>query len=199
MNRSICVLGLAMLAISTGLLQADPVDPVYSMGDPTTGTPVTSSNFAFGADAGGGGVFAFVNNSGILWNSLSISVTEPSNIAITVVPGLFFNTNQYSSTSLAGGYSLFTIGLFNTGTGEGGITNGEYFTINLNDLIGNTQNTDTNGSGGWGPFASFSAAANAVPGAPGSSATPEPASIFLFASGLAFAFYARRRFLARAV
>ena len=191
MNRFVSVLGLTVIALGTTLLRADPIDPVYSMGDPTTGTPVTSSNFVFGSDAAGGGVFAFVNNSGVLWNSLTIQVTEPSNIAITILPGLFFNTNQFSSTPLAGGYSIFTIGLFNTGAGSGGITNGEYFTINLNDLIGNSQNTDANGAGGWGPNATFSAAANSVPGAPGTA--PEPGSALLCAVGAGAVLYGSRR------
>jgi len=194
MNRSVYVLGLAVLAMGTSLVRADPVDPVYSMGDPAAGLPVTSQSFAFGSDAAGGGVFAFVNNSGILWQNLSISVTEPNNIAITVLPGLFFNTNQYSSTDMGGGFSRFTIGLFNTGIGSGGIANGMYFTIDLNDLIGNDQPVDPNGLGGWGPNANFSASANSVPGAPGTAAaTPEPASMLLLATGLGLIWCGVRR------
>jgi hypothetical protein len=185
------MLGLAVLAIGTTLLRADPVDPVYSMGDPTTGTPVDNSNFTFGADALGGGVLAFVNDSNILWNSLSITVTEPSNIEITVLPGLFFNTEQFSSTATSGGNSVFTIGLFNTGAGSGGIANGQYFTINLNDLIGNTQNTDPNGAGGWGNDAQFSGTANYLPDP--TSSTPEPASALLLAAGLGCSLFIRQR------
>ncbi len=193
MNRSAYVLGLAALAMSTSLLRADPVDPVYSMGDPTTGTPVTSNNFSFGADIQGGGVFAFVNNSGDLWNDLSISVTEPNATAITVLPGLFFNSYQFSSTPARTGFSTFTIGLFNTGRGSGGIAEGAYFTINLNDLIGKTQNTNPSGAGGWGPGADFTAKANAVPGDP-NNITPEPASMLLFATGLVFVWCGSQRF-----
>ncbi len=124
MNRSAYLLGLAVLAMGASLLRADGVDPVFSMGDPTAGTPVTSSSFVFGADALGGGVLAFVNDSGIFFQNLEITVTEPSNSAITLPHGLFFNTTQLSSTSLGNGLSSFTIGLFNSGPSSEGADSG---------------------------------------------------------------------------
>jgi hypothetical protein len=186
-NRSLCVLGLAILTIGTPLARSSAV---YSMGDPGTGTPVTS-NFIFGSDPAGGGVLSFNNVSGVLWNSLEISVTEPIATQITILPGLFFNSNQFSSTPDPGGVtSRFTIGLFNTGTGSGGIPDGQFFTINLNNLIGNQQNTDPNGAGGWGPETQFSAAANSV----NVSGSPEPASTLLVITGLGLVGWGSRRF-----
>ncbi len=201
MNRSAYALGLAILAMGASLVRADPVDPVFSMGDPATvpcstsgGTPtcVSSSSFVFGADALGGGVLSFVNDSGILFQNLEITVTEPSNSAITLPHGLFFNTTQYSSTSLGNGFSSFTIGLFNSGpNSEGGIPDGQYFTINLNNFVNNTQPPNPNGAGGWGPGTDFSATANTVPGAPGTA--PEPASILLIAGGLGLVWFGTRQ------
>lgn len=193
MNRSAYALAIAVLAMGASLVRADPVDPVFSMGDPSAGTPVTSSSFVFGADALGGGVLSFVNNSGILFQNLEITVTEPSDSAITLPHGLFFNTTQLSSTSAGNGLSVFTIGLFNSGPdSEGGIPDGQFFTINLNDFVNNTQPPDPNGAGGWGPGADFSATANALPGAPGTA--PEPASILLLSGGLGLFWFGARRF-----
>jgi hypothetical protein len=192
MNRSAYVLGLAVLAIATTVLHADPVDPVFSMGDPTAGTPVSTSSFAFGADAAGGGILAFVNQSGILWNDLTIKVTEPNNTAITILPGLFFNTFQFSSSDQGDGTSVYTIGLFNTGAGSGGIGNGAFFTINLNDLLGNQQNPDPAGAGGWGAGADFTAIANVLPGDPNNN-SPEPASMLLVVAGLGLVGWGSRR------
>lgn len=193
MNRSTYVLGVAVLALGASLVRADPVDPVFSMGDPSTGTPVTSTSFVFGADALGGGVLSFVNDSGVLFQNLQITVTEASDARIALPNGLFFNTIQLSSTPLGNGLSTFTIGLFNSGrTSEGGIPNGQFFTINLNDFVNNTQPSDPAGAGGWGPDKDFSATANVVPGAPGTA--PEPGSILLIASGLGLVWFGARQF-----
>ena len=193
MNRSVYVLGLALVAFSTSVLQADPVDPVFSMGDPAGGTQETSTTFKFNADGRGGGVFSFVNDSTVLWQNLQITVTEPSSSIITIISGPFFNAQQYSSLpSPMPGFSIFTIGLSNAGpTTEGGIPNGTPFTINLNDLVNNQQPPDPNGIGGWGDGTVFSAAANVVPGAQGT--VPEPGSLFLLVSGLGLVFFGTRR------
>jgi hypothetical protein len=189
MNRSVYVLGLAILTMGTPLARSSAV---YSMGDPGTGTPVTSSFFFF-SDAAGGGVLSFMNESGLLWQNVLITVTELDNTAITILPGPFFNTNEFSSKSNNDGTSVYSIGLFNTGQGLGGIANNEFFTINLNDLNGNTQNSDPNGAGGWGANIKFGADANAVPGAPGTPIVPEPASTFLVITGLGLTGWGSRR------
>lgn len=191
MTRPLCVLGLIVLAIGTTPASA----AVYSMGDPGVGTPVFSNNFFFGADALGGGVLSFMNESGNQWNTLNISVTEPSATAITLLPNPFFNASQFSSQSLGDGNSRFTIGLFNTGEGGSGISNDEFFTINLNDLIGNSQNTDPVGAGGWGPGAEFSATANTAPGTPSpADVSPEPGSMLLVATGLGLVGWGSQRY-----
>lgn len=192
MNRSSYVLGLAVLAIGTTLCCADPVDPVFSMDDPAPNTPVTSNTFVFAANSLGGGVLSFINQSGTLWNDLVITVTEPDNTVISVLPGLFFNSTVYSSKDLGNGFTTYGIGLYNTGAGSGGIGINTSFSINLNDLVKNVQNPDPGGAGGWGAGASFAASANTLPGDPFN--TPEPASMLLLALGSALVWGGSRRF-----
>jgi hypothetical protein len=154
-------------------MQADPIDPVFSTGDPDTGTPV-GLNFSFGANENGGGVIPFTNASGVVWTRLDVFVTLPANDTITCLPAPFFTSCQFTATPAGGGNSRFDIGLANPST-LGGIAPNVFFTINLNDLVNGQQNPDPNGAGGWGPGNDFTATANGV---------PEPASWILLASGL---------------
>lgn len=182
-SRRILTFMTFLIAGLGAVAHATPIDPVFSMGDPGTGTPV-GIVFTFGSNANGGGVLPFNNASGIHWNSLDVFVDLPANSSITCLPGPFFNSCQFSQTSLPGGNARFDIGVADL-SGEGGIAPGEFFTINLNDLIRGQQNPDPNGPGGWGPDSDFTAVAN--------NSAPEPASWLLFASGLAFIGATRRR------
>ena len=166
--------------IAGAALQAEPIDPVFQMGDPSSGTPLTSNFFTFGTNQAGGGILAFVNESGELWTSLNFLVTLPINSAITCIPGPFFSSCQFSIVNAlpAAGTALFSLGVSNP-TSLGGIANHEFFTINLNDFVNGQPNLDPNGSGGWGADNEFTAVANA--------SVPEPATAALFLLGILLA------------
>ncbi|HEY6990411.1 MAG TPA: PEP-CTERM sorting domain-containing protein [Bryobacteraceae bacterium] len=173
-------------------LQAAPIDPVFQMGDPSSGTPLTSNFFTFGTNQAGGGILAFVNESGELWTSLNFQVTLPINSAITCIPAPFFSSCQFSIVTVlpGAGTALFSLGVSNP-TSLGGIANHEFFTINLNDLVNGQPNLDPNGSGGWGANNEFTAVANA--------SIPEPATDALFLLGMLLAgMISRRRLRAAA-
>jgi hypothetical protein len=167
-------------------LQAAPIDPVFDMGDPPSGTPLVSNFFNFGSDAAGGGVLAFVNETGSLWTSLNFFVTLPANSAITCLPAPFFSSCQFSIVNtLPGGLAVFDLGVSNP-TSLGGIASGEFFTINLNDFVNGQANPDPNGAGGWGNDNEFSAVANLA-------SMPEPPAAALFLLGILLAGTAARR------
>lgn len=174
--------------ITVAALQAEPIDPVFQMGDPSAGTPITSDFFSFGTNQAGGGILAFVNESGELWTSLNFLVTLPINSAITCIPAPFFSSCQFSIVNVLPGATdaLFDLGVSNP-TSLGGIANHEFFTINLNDLVNGQPNLDPNGSGGWGPDNEFAATANA------STSVPEPATNALFLLGVLLAGVASRK------
>jgi hypothetical protein len=170
-------------------LQAAPVDPVFEMGDPSSGTPLVSNFFTFGTDEAGGGVLAFVNDSGVLWTSLNFFVTLPANSPITCLPGPFFSSCQFSIVNtLPGGLAVFDLGVSNP-TSLGGIASGEFFTINLNDFVNGQPNPDPNGAGGWGSDNDFSAVANLA-------SMPEPSTVALFLLGILLVGVAARRWAA---
>jgi|KBSMisStaDraftv2_1062788.scaffolds.fasta_scaffold784124_2 hypothetical protein len=174
---------IVISALLTGAaLRAEPIDPVFQMGDPDAGTPITSNLFTFGTNQAGGGILAFVNESGELWTNLNFLVTLPINSAITCIPSPFFSSCQFSIVDvLPGGSSaLFSLGVSNP-TSLGGIANHEFFTINLNDFVNGQPNLDPNGSGGWGIDNEFAAVANA------STSVPEPATDALFLFGILLA------------
>lgn len=171
-------------------LQAEPIDPVFEMGDPSVGTPITSNFFSFGTNEAGGGILAFVNESGQLWTSLNFLVNLPINSAITCIPAPFFSSCQFSIVNVlpGGATALFGLGVSNP-TSLGGIANHEFFTINLNDFVNGQPNLDPDGSGGWGADNEFAAVANA------SASVPEPATHALFLLGILLAGVAARRCL----
>jgi hypothetical protein len=172
------------IVIAATVAQASPMDPVFEMGDPPSGTPVYTDYFSFSSDPLGGGVLSFVNASGGLWTKLNFLVTLPSDSTITCLPGPFFSSCQFSVVQqLPGGNAEFDIGVGNP-TGRGGIASGQFFTINLNDFINGQTNPDPNGAGGWGPHNSFQAIANDA---------PEPASWLLLLAGVTLIGFLPRR------
>jgi hypothetical protein len=179
---------IALLCTSTVLVKADPIDPVFTMSDPDAGTPVFSTSFSFSSNGNGGGVLSFINESQLDWKGLAVQVTQATGTVISCSGGPFFSDCLISSIPETGGISLFTLN-FALRTKGGGLLNNEPFTINLNDLVGNTQPTDPNGSGGWGPNTSFAAQVT-----DSTDPSPEPATFFLLGLALVLAF-AIRRFL----
>jgi len=170
-------LSLAVLVMSAALaVRADPIDPIFSVDDPTQGTPITSTTFTFGADNSGGGIFNFVNESGVTWSKLDFTVTLPSDSTFACGSGPFFTFCEVAPTVMAGGTTLYDISLVGTSSTRGGVGNGVFFTINLNDFVSSgTQSSDPNGSGGWLPGNTFNGTANDF--------APEPASWFLLLIG----------------
>ena len=167
------------LALSAALasVRADPIDPVFSVDDPTDGTPITTTNFTFVDNNNGGGIFTFVNESNVTWTKLDFAVTLPSNSTFACGSGPFFTFCQIAPTLQAGGTTLYDISLTGPSVARGGLGNGVSFTINLNDFIASgLQNPDPNGSGGWLPNNSFNGTANDF--------SPEPASWLLLLTGL---------------
>lgn len=143
------------------------------------GTPVilTTDSFTFGADALGGGVLLFQNESGQSWRELDITATLPDFTTITCGPGPFI-TCTIAESPVSGGF-LYNI-LFGPAAG-GGITQGQTFSVNLNDT-----GEDPNGTGSWGTGTDFDAKASNV--------TPEPSAVTLILlGGLLFAGFCYRR------
>ncbi len=144
-------------------------NPHILIKDPSgAATPVTSDVFAFGADNLGGGVFFFQNESGQTWGDLSVAATLPELTTITCGPGPFV-TCTISETPTSGGF-LYDI-MFGPSRGAG-ISNGQIFSVNLND-----SSTDPNGSGSWGAGTDFDARANV-------NMTPEPSALLLMLAGM---------------
>ncbi len=172
--RSLLIAGLAMTAAL--VVQADPIDPVFSVEDPTGGTPITTTTFTFSDNQSGGGIFNFVNESLQNWTKLDFSVDLPSNSTFACGPGPFFSFCQIAPTLQAGGTTLYDISLTGPTPATGGLGNGVPFTINLNDFISpGTQNPDPNGSGGWLPDNTFNGRANDF--------SPEPSTWLLLVAG----------------
>lgn len=170
---------ITLLSTATVLVKADPIDPVLVMSDPDTGTPVLGTSFTFSSNGSGGGFLSFVNQSQLDWKGLAINVLQPVGTPIVCSGGPFFSNCLISSIPQGGNLSLFTLNL-TLQTKEGGILNNEFFTVNLNDFVGDTEPVDPNGNGGWGPNVSFSAQVT-----DSTSSTPEPGTWFLLALGLA--------------
>lgn len=167
---------LAVYVLGAMAAQAGSVDPQGVFDNYVKGTPVTpETDFVFGSDASGGGVFSFQNVSGNTWSGMDFFVSEPAGISITCGGGPFYSTCQTSSTPTPGNpqYEIKFTGPIN-----GGIANLGVFSFNLNDLLPTGgQNLNPNGAGGWGNDADFTV----VP----TFATPEPAPFLLVALPLA--------------
>lgn len=187
------IIALMTFSMAGIMAQADPIDPVMSMDDPTAGTPVTLG-FGFSSNVNGGGFLSFNNASGVLWTVFDVFVTLPVNSVITCSGGGFFDSCTYTSKSEGASLSQYDIHFSNVALADysgviepqqgTGVIPGAFFTVNLNDFVNSVQPTDPNGSGGWGPNNSFSAVANNA---------PEPASWALLVAGGALVFGLRRR------
>ncbi|MBV8811778.1 MAG: PEP-CTERM sorting domain-containing protein [Acidobacteriaceae bacterium] len=154
-------------------------------GDPPNITVITNTSFTFGANSSGGGDFSFQNETGQNWTKLDIFVTLPTFQSITC-GSVAFVTCTVTTTTPAGA-SPASYDLVFGPDPNGGILNGELFSINLNNNA--VINLDPNGVGDWGPGRDFDAKANFF--------TPEPGSWMLIALGLTalggFCIYRRRR------
>lgn len=147
----------------------DPPNPIVIIGD----------SFSFGADGFGGGDFSFQNQSGHNWFELTVTATLPFLTPITCGPGPFaFCTVSDQQTQDGFLYNI----VFGPAP-NAGITNGELFSINLND-----EGTEPNGVGSWPAGQDFAAVANVAH-------APEPSAYVLtglgFGALLLFAFYRR--------
>ena len=168
---------LASVLLAVAPLTLHATNPTIRVnGDPPNATPVTGTGFGFGADQNGGGIFSFMNDSGVNWRSLDITVTLNRLTGITCTSDAF---GVCVVTHTQNG-SNFTYSMAFGGNGAVGIVNGEVFSIGLNDVPG----TD---KGEWGSGTDFRAVANG----------PEPAALTLTFAGAAFLggllFYRRRR------
>ena len=168
----------ALLFTSAVLVKADPIDPVFHMDDPGTGLPITSLGFSFSSNESGGGFFQFMNESEADWFGLAVQVTQPTGSIISCSGGPFFSDCLISSIDQGNGQSLFTLNL-SSRLKQTGILNGQYFTVNLNDLINGVQPIDPSGTGGWGPNTNFNAQVSDYL----QSTTPEPVTWALLLAG----------------
>ncbi len=175
------LLTLLMAAAPIALWADNP--HILIKGDPTDPTIVPGTSFGFGADGSGGGDFSFQNESGQNWLQLTVTaLLSSSSVAITCGPGPF-DTCTISNHAATGGF-LYDI-VFGP-VASGGITNGEIFSIDLNN-----SGTDPSGSGSWPANQDFGAQANAT--------VPEPSAVLLVVAGgllMAGVFRYRRRPLA---
>jgi hypothetical protein len=158
--------------VSTPLHAAATGSPsIIVNGDPPLNFEiVTNDSFMFGSDPAGGGDFGFTNDTGQTWTRLDIFVTLPAFEFITCGSAAFGTCTVTTTTQP--GASPASYDLIFGPNPNGGIANGEKFTIDLNDM--GLTNTDPAGSGQWGAGTDFTALAN----------VPEPAPIALGGVGL---------------
>lgn len=162
-NALFCLAILSTIPLS----RATPVDPQISVGDPSSGTALGSGTFSFNADANGGGIFNFTNDSGNVWQTLDFFVTLPATDTIACGSTLY-RLCDYTSTPTGNGQARFDIG-FEQPLENGGIGPGVSFSIDLNTVPAVDR-------GGWGADKSIEGVANFD--------LPEPASFILTAAGL---------------
>ncbi|HLH04488.1 MAG TPA: PEP-CTERM sorting domain-containing protein [Bryobacteraceae bacterium] len=169
---------VVVLSCAPALLEAR--NPTILIKDPTTGIPITSNTFAFGADPNGGGVLDFQNVSGKTWSTIDVTATLPDLTPITCGPGPFL-TCTVSEQQVSDGW-FYNI-LF--GPTKTPIPNLGTFEVDLNDTGNNPD-----GSGSWPASQDFTGYANTTHVNP----APEPASLLLLgAGGLLIGFGQRRR------
>jgi hypothetical protein len=168
---------LALLfAFAPLTLQARPT--IIINRDPPDITVIANKSFTFGADAAGGGVFSFQNETGESWLQLDVLVSLPSGVTAITCGSIAFVTCTVTPPHDSVSIWDITFGP----NPNGGIPNGATFSINLNN--NGVVNQDPNGAGDWGPDKQFSAVADA----------PEPASWMLIGIGtLGLAGYCFRR------
>jgi hypothetical protein len=158
------------------IINSDPPDPIL----------ITGPTFSFTSDASGGGDFSFTNETGQQWFSLDIFVNLPQSEAVICGPGPFGTCSILTSN---GPDDTFNYDISLGPAPAGGITQGQNFSIDLNDS--GLSNTDPAGPGSWVPNTQFNAQINGV---------PEPASFGLCGLALAGVFiFGRRRFRRAAV
>ncbi len=171
---------LALLCgLAPAMLQASRPTIIINR-DPPDITVITNKSFTFGADSSGGGVFSFQNETGVTWFELDILVTLPPSVtAITCGSPAFVVCTPIPPHD--------SVSFWDISFGpnpNGGIPNGDTFSINLNNDA--VVNMDPNGTGDWGADRQFNAIANQD--------VPEPASWLLMGAGmLGLAFYGYRR------
>lgn len=177
MNKCSLIFSLAAIMLGAATVNASPNDPqgVFQNFNPNAPfMPVT--DFLFGADASGGGIFSFQNVSPNDWVAMDFFVTEPASIAVTCDGGPFFDTCDSSFDGTTGQWDIHFGSPIN-----GGLPAGTEFSFNLN----NDTSNNIFGAGGWGPGADF----NVIP----TNGAPEPASWLLLAGGIALLGFLRRR------
>lgn len=190
---------VALFLLTAGAVMADSVpgnDPAIGVKGGHHSTPLNSLDFNFTIDVQGGGIFDFVNESGVNWTSLTLLASAPDDSSFSCNPVDFGHLFENCSTQVTGelGNGQEAVTIFFSGTTPGcvflncfpGIAQGFHFFFNLNDDF----NCNENCSGGWTSDFTVHGMANNV---------PEPASIFLVLTGLGGIVARRRRsaYLAR--
>lgn len=167
---------LAILA-SAQLSRASSADPQISIGDPASGTLLTSGVFSFNADANGGGVFNFTNGTNQVWQTLDFFATLPNTDTVSCTSTLY-TVCSFTEAQSGSGLAVFDVGFEDPATSPG-ISPNESFSVDLDTRPGID-------AGGWGANNSITGVANF--------GLPEPASWTLAALGLlGFAGYALYR------
>jgi hypothetical protein len=201
---------LSFLAFSA-FAHADgiPGDPVMQVDDPTCGGPdqptcpvvFAGIPFTFSANADGGGATSFqVDPSGTGFFNLDIETAATFGTTSNIQ--CFSDAFECQVRFLGNVTDIFLSE--NGDAGKNGFPEGAIFTIDLGNLVPNTDCNPNTGlcptteAGGWNANEAFVGQANLPNGAPTSPLipSPEPSSIFLLAAG-ATALFGKRTILKR--